>query len=149
MFIYIEALKTLITGDLIFNGKVPYMGDAYIDDWTKALNYMGDLDAEIYIPGHGDPGGKPILIAMKHYLFELRQRVLRQIEKGSSLKETQNIVGPMLKKNIEAGKIWSGSIGTLNVLIKLSSEKLRSFNMKLNYKMSKRGKVFVFGKIMN
>ena len=104
LFIYIEALKTLIAGDLIFNGKVPYMGDAYIDDWTKALNYMGDLDAEIYIPGHGDPGGKPILIAMKHYLFELRQRVLRQIEKGSSLKESQNIVGPMLKKKYRSWK---------------------------------------------
>ena len=107
LFIYIEALKTLITGDLIFNGKVPDMGDAYIDDWIKALNYMGDLDAEIYIPGHGDPGGKPILIAMKHYLFELRQRVVRQIEKGSTLEETQNVVGPMLKakyrnwKNLE------------------------------------------------
>ena len=104
LFIYIEALKTLITGDLIFNGKIPYMGDAYIDDWTKALNYMGDLDAEIYIPGHGDPGGKPILIAMKHYLFELRQRVLRQIEKGSSLKETQNLVGPIFKKKYKSWK---------------------------------------------
>ena len=97
LFIYIEALKTLITGDLILNKRIPYMGDAYIEDWIKAINYMGDLDAEIYIPGHGDPGGKPVLIAMKHYLIQLRRMVENQIEKGSSLKETQNAVRPRLK----------------------------------------------------
>ena len=97
LFIYIEALKTLITGDLILNKRIPYMGDAYIEDWIKAINYMGDLSAEIYIPGHGDPGGKPVLIAMKHYLIELRQMVENQIKKGSSLKETQNVVRPKLE----------------------------------------------------
>ena len=97
LFIYIEALKTLITGDLILNKRIPYMGDAYIEDWIKAINYMGDLNAEIYIPGHGDPGGKPVLIAMKHYLIELRQMVENQIKKGSSLKETQDVVRPKLE----------------------------------------------------
>ena len=97
LFIYIEALKTLITGDLILNKRIPYMGDAYIEEWIKAINYMGDLNAEIYIPGHGDPGGKPVLIAMKHYLIELRQMVENQIKKGSSLKETQDAVRPKLE----------------------------------------------------
>ena len=97
LFIYIEALKTLITGDLILNKRIPYMGEAYIEDWIKAINYMGDLNAEIYIPGHGDPGGKPVLIAMKHYLIELRQMVENQIKNGSSLTETQDAVRPKLK----------------------------------------------------
>jgi cyclase len=104
LFIYIETLKTIIAGDLISNGKIPYMGDAYIEDWIKALIYIGDLDAEIYIPGHGDPGGKPILIAMKHYLFDLRRLVTKQIEKGSSLKETQDIVRPILEKKFKNWK---------------------------------------------
>jgi cyclase len=101
LFIYIETLKTIIAGDLISNGKIPYMGDAYIEDWIKALIHIGDLDAEIYIPGHGDPGGKPILIAMKHYLFDLRRLVTDQIEKGSSLKETQDVVRPVLEKKFK------------------------------------------------
>ena len=41
LFIYIEALKTLITGDLIQNKRIPYMGDAYIEEWIKAINFMG------------------------------------------------------------------------------------------------------------
>ncbi|MEK9630225.1 MAG: MBL fold metallo-hydrolase, partial [Nitrospinota bacterium] len=97
LFIYIEALKTLITGDLIQNRRIPYMGDAYIEEWIKSINYLGDLDAEIYIPGHGDPGGKPVLIAMKHYLIDLTRNVKVQIEKGSSLQETLDAVLPKLK----------------------------------------------------
>ena len=104
LFIYIEALKTIIAGDLITTGKIPYMGDAYIADWIKALNYIGDLDAEIYIPGHGNPGGKPLLIAMKHYLIDLRRLVTFQIDKGRSLKETQDAVRPVLEKKFRKWK---------------------------------------------
>ncbi len=104
LFIYIEALKTIIAGDLIFNGKIPYMGDAYVDDWIKALDYIGDLDAEIYIPGHGAPGGKPVLIAMRHYLIDLRRRVKVQIEKGSSLKETQDVIRPIFQEKFKNWK---------------------------------------------
>ena len=104
LFIYIEALKTIIAGDLITTGKIPYMGDAYIADWIKALNYIGDLDAEIYIPGHGNPGGKPLLIAMKHYLIDLRRLVTFQIDEGRSLKETQDAVRPVLEKKFRKWK---------------------------------------------
>ena len=104
LFIYIEALKTIIAGDLITTGKIPYMGDAYIEDWIKALNYIGDLDAEIYIPGHGNPGGKPLLIAMKHYLIDLRRLVTFQIDEGRSLKETQDAVRPVLEKKFRKWK---------------------------------------------
>ena len=104
LFIYIEALKTIIAGDLITTGKIPYMGDAYIADWIKALNYIGDLDAEIYIPGHGNPGGKPLLIAMKHYLIDLRRLVTFQIDEGRSLMETQDAVRPVLEKKFRKWK---------------------------------------------
>ena len=104
LVIYIEALKTIIAGDLISNRKIPDMRDANIEDWMKALNYMGDLNAEIYIPGHGESGGKPILLAMKHYLMYLREKVKVQIEEGSSLEETQDAVKPILKKKFKNWK---------------------------------------------
>ena len=98
LFIYIKELKTLITGDLVLNGMIPDMEDAYLDEWISALTYLGDLDAEIYIPGHGRPGGKPVFLSMKDYLLNLKGMVLKQLEKGKSLKETQDIVRPVLKR---------------------------------------------------
>ncbi|MBT5375494.1 MAG: MBL fold metallo-hydrolase [Nitrospinaceae bacterium] len=97
LFVYIKELKTLITGDLVSNGKVPYMGDAYVEEWIASLDVLSDFDAEIYIPGHGEPGGKPVLIAMKHYLINLKEMVRNQMEKGLSLKETQDAVRPLLQ----------------------------------------------------
>ena len=98
LFIYIKELKTLITGDLVVHKKIPNMSDAYIEDWISAMNKLGNLDAEIYIPGHGDPGGKPVLLAMRHYLFNLKTLVLKGLEEGKSLKETQDAARPVLIK---------------------------------------------------
>jgi len=104
LVIYIEDLKTIIAGDLISNRKIPDMRDASIEDWMKSLNYIGDLNAEIYIPGHGESGGKPILLAMKHYMMYLIQKVKGEIEKGSSLKEAQDAVRPTLQKKFKHWK---------------------------------------------
>jgi cyclase len=104
LFIYIKQLKTLITGDLVFNGKIPYMGDAYVEEWLSALTSLGDLDAEIYIPGHGEPGGKPVFLAMQHYMLQLKGMVLKQLEQGKSLKETQDVMRPALMEKYKSWK---------------------------------------------
>ena len=35
--IFLDQLRTVITGDLVLNKKIPYMPDAYIDDWIESL----------------------------------------------------------------------------------------------------------------
>ena len=104
VFIYIDQLKTLITGDLVSYRKVPSLKDAYVEEWIKAMNLMSDFDAEIYIPGHGAPGGKPVLIAMKHYLLQLKAMVLKQLEDGKSLKEAQDSIRPVLAEKHKGWK---------------------------------------------
>ena len=98
VFIYIDQLKTLITGDLVSYRKIPSLKDAYVEEWIAAMNLLGDFDAEIYIPGHGAPGGKPVMIAMKHYLLQLKAMVLKQLDNGKSLKEAQDAIRPVLEE---------------------------------------------------
>ena len=102
--VYIPHLHTVIAGDLVFNKKIPYMGDAYIDEWIKTLDYIEDLKNETVIPGHGEVGGRPSVIAMKHYLLNLKRMVLEQLKKGKSLKETQDAVEPVLKEKYKDWK---------------------------------------------
>mgnify|MGYP002632977955 FL=1 len=104
VYIYIEQLKTLITGDLVSYKKIPSLKDAYVEEWIVAMDLLGDFDAEIYIPGHGEPGGKPVLIAMKHYLLKLKEMILKQLEKGKSLKETQAVIRPVLAEKYKSWK---------------------------------------------
>ena len=96
--IYIDELRTVITGDLVFNKKIPYMGDAYIDEWIESLKYIELLKNETVIPGHGAIGGRPTVIAMKHYLLDLKGLVLQQLNENKSLEETQKAVEPILRK---------------------------------------------------
>jgi cyclase len=104
VFIYIEQLKTLITGDLVSYKKIPSLKDAYVEEWISAMDLLADFDAEIYIPGHGKPGGKPVLLAMRIYLLKLKEMVLNQLENGKSLKETQDIIRPVLEEKYKGWK---------------------------------------------
>ena len=104
LFIYIEQLKTLITGDLVSYKNIPSMKDAYVAEWISAMDLLADFDAEIYIPGHGAPGGKPVLLAMRIYLLKLREMVLNQLEDGKSLKETQAFIRPILAEKYKGWK---------------------------------------------
>ncbi len=98
LFIHLKELKAVIAGDLIFNGQFPYMGDGYVSEWIDALHYMEDQDVEMVIPGHGDVGGKPLIIAMKHYLLNLRSLVQGQINDGASLQKAKETLHPVLKE---------------------------------------------------
>ena len=100
--IYIAQLRTVITGDLVFNKKIPYMDDSHIDEWIDSLNYIESLKNETVIPGHGPIGGRPTVIAMKHYLLDLKNLVLQQLESNKSLKETQEAVEPVLRKKYKS-----------------------------------------------
>jgi cyclase len=102
--IYIDQLRTVITGDLVFNKKIPYMADSYIDDWIASLKYIELLKNETVIPGHGPIGERTTIIAMKHYLMNLRELVLAQLKDNKTLKEAQEIVEPILRKKYKDWK---------------------------------------------
>jgi cyclase len=102
--IYIDQLRTVITGDLVFNKKVPYMADSYIDDWISSLKYIELLKNETVIPGHGPIGQRTTIIAMKHYLMNLKELVLAQLKENKTLEETQEIVEPILRKKYKDWK---------------------------------------------
>ena len=62
------------------------------------------LKNETVIPGHGPIGGRPTVIAMKHYLFDLKRFVLEQLKNNKSLEDTQKAVEPVLKKKYNSWK---------------------------------------------
>lgn len=99
--VFLQELKTLIVGGLVSNKKIPYLGDAYIDDWIDFLAKLDDLNAEIIIPGRGEPGGKPLLMQMKHYLMILRNNVEMQVALKKTLKETKEAVRPILLERFQ------------------------------------------------
>ena len=104
LYIYIPKWRILITGGMVFNGIVPFLGDSYIESWIHALVEMENLDAEVIVPGHGGVGGKPLVTQMKHYLMELKRFVNDALDDDKNLPETITLVREQLKKKYSGWK---------------------------------------------
>ena len=52
VIVYLPEEGIVCTGDFFLPG-VPYMGDAYIDEWPDSLERLREIDFETVLPGHG------------------------------------------------------------------------------------------------
>ena len=50
--VYLPAEKVLATGDLLTAG-LPWMGDAYPQEWAETLEHFKSLDVDVMLPAHG------------------------------------------------------------------------------------------------
>lgn len=81
--VYFPERKLLFTGDLIFAGRVPYMGEADFPAWLAALKTMEAWEVETVVPGHGPQGGKELLAQQSQWLEDYIRDVREWI--GQSL----------------------------------------------------------------
>lgn len=55
--VHVPDAAVVFAADVLFVGVVPVMWHGPIDGWVAALDRLLELDAEIYVPGHGPPCG--------------------------------------------------------------------------------------------
>ncbi len=63
--VFIPEHGMLLTGDNVFNGRTPYVGDADVPKWLEVLTRLHAMGPEVVIPGHGPVGGKEILVRQR------------------------------------------------------------------------------------
>ncbi len=57
--ILVKPDNILFSGDLIFEGRVPFVGNANIINWLKALDTMRSVNVTAILPGHGPLAKEP------------------------------------------------------------------------------------------
>ena len=64
----------LFAGDLVFRGRVPFVGDADSSSWIAALDKLIALKPRVLVPGHGASSRTPQtdLVFTRDYLMYLR-----------------------------------------------------------------------------
>jgi len=64
----------LFAGDLVFIGRVPFVGDADSAGWIAAMDKLIALKPAVLVPGHGSPSRNPAkdLVFTRDYLKFLR-----------------------------------------------------------------------------
>lgn len=88
--VYFRDANVLHTGDLLFNGRFPYIdidGGGSVSNYIEAQAKMLEMidDETIVIPGHGPIGTKADLAAMHEMIKTSYQSVQRQVAEGMDL----------------------------------------------------------------
>lgn len=85
LMLYVEEDRLLFAGDLIFAGRVPFVGNADSKGWLRAMDKMIALHPAVVVPGHG-PVSRDVerdLTLTRDYLNDLRTtmgRAVRDLE---------------------------------------------------------------------
>ncbi len=74
--------NVLFSGDLIFEGRIPFVGQANIYNWLKALDGMRDVSVAAILPGHGPMAKNPnALVKLTYsYLSLLKDNMQKAVE---------------------------------------------------------------------
>ncbi|MEN9419493.1 MAG: hypothetical protein RI988_3113 [Pseudomonadota bacterium] len=73
--VWVPALRTLFAGDLVFRGRVPFVGQADSAHWLEGLDTVLALAPAVIVPGHGPAStdGRADLQLTRDYLGYLRE----------------------------------------------------------------------------
>jgi glyoxylase-like metal-dependent hydrolase (beta-lactamase superfamily II) len=79
MAMLVKQDRVLYAGDLVFRGRVPFVGDADSRAWIAALDKLLVLDPKVLVPGHGELSRTPRadLVFTRDYLKFLREQMGR------------------------------------------------------------------------
>jgi len=75
MAMYVKEDGVLYSGDLVFKGRVPFVGNADSKRWLQALDKLIVFDPKYMIPGHGSASTTPVqdLKLTRDYLTFVRK----------------------------------------------------------------------------
>jgi glyoxylase-like metal-dependent hydrolase (beta-lactamase superfamily II) len=87
--VLVQPDRVLISGDIIFEGRVPFTGGADTRHWLKVLERLDKTGLAALIPGHGpaarDPGGAVRLTL--NYLRYTREKMAQAVEEMTPFAE--------------------------------------------------------------
>ncbi|MDP2017329.1 MBL fold metallo-hydrolase [Hydrogenophaga sp.] len=72
--IHVPTERVLFAGDLMFAGRLPFVGKADSGQWIASLDRLLRVDATVVVPGHGAASTEPRkdMVVMRDYLNHLR-----------------------------------------------------------------------------
>jgi glyoxylase-like metal-dependent hydrolase (beta-lactamase superfamily II) len=92
--VFLPAQKIVFMGELFENGFFPRLGERNLQRWSDTLQQVASWDAEIYVPGHGAPGGKKELGEFRAYLDWLSTETQRRVKEGQTLAQVKKELQP-------------------------------------------------------
>ncbi|HEY9147664.1 MAG TPA: MBL fold metallo-hydrolase, partial [Gammaproteobacteria bacterium] len=82
MTVYVQSEGVLYSGDVIFEGRVPFLGSSNTRLWLEALQRMDSSALQALVPGHGPHQSAPVeAVGMTYrYLAFLREKMGQAVD---------------------------------------------------------------------
>jgi len=82
LILFVEEDRILFSGDIIFEGRIPFLGSANSDRWLEVLNELEAVKVQAIVPGHGAAAANPqsIVELTKRYLSFVRGAMQRAVD---------------------------------------------------------------------
>ncbi len=79
LVVFLPGQRILLAGDIVFRGRVPFVGQADSGRWIEALDRLLAFDARLIVPGHGPVSSLATadLQLTRDYLVYLRQSMAK------------------------------------------------------------------------
>jgi len=89
MILFVESDAVLLSGDIIFEDRIPFLGSANTRQWLEILNQLTEMDIAAIIPGHGSVAADPkaIVSLTRDYLAYVRETMQTAIDEWMSFDE--------------------------------------------------------------
>lgn len=89
MTLYVATDKVLFSGDIIFEGRVAYIGDANTRHWLEILEHLELERLVALIPGHGQAAQDPnsAIKATRQYLAYMREHIGKAVQEMTDFEE--------------------------------------------------------------
>ena len=120
IMIEVPQKRILFTGDNVRNGTVA-INIASFSGNVVAMDRALDAKAEIYIPGHGKPGDRNIVLAYRKFIDTLRSTVAKHYEAGLEAHQIKPLVLDALS-DFQDWTLFRENIGRLVSLAYLEIE---------------------------
>lgn len=124
--VLVEPDQVFITGDVIFEGRIPFVGDSDSKAWLETLNMMADKKGiKALIPGHGGLATNPLqaIKLTRDYLAYLRLHLGEGVEEMMSFDELYSSIDWSLFEKLPAFEIGN-RVNAYQVFLALEKELL-------------------------
>ena len=86
--VWLPDERVLFAGDLIFEGRYPFLATAHVKQLMAALRWLPSLGARLIVPGHGALCSNEEVQRQLAYIEATWERTAEHIARGHSLDET-------------------------------------------------------------
>jgi glyoxylase-like metal-dependent hydrolase (beta-lactamase superfamily II) len=108
--VYVPAKKVLFTGDILFTGYHPFLGEGDIEEWARALDDIKEMDVEKIVPGHGPLSAKKDLDDMREYILLFDAKAKELAAGSSDVQAVVEAIKPVLPERPEGAWLIGANI---------------------------------------